>query len=521
MYPSRSGIDALPSTRRPLGAPYLAFRPGAVLTYERELTGSDSAAWPGSLSAQCRGPRREGKVVALLARSGGVRPGDRLCRCDLRPRPDPARDDAQYREPGVGVRQSWSARRRPRSTVHRLLDRVCGHRQLLALAPPADRLVRGDRHPHDGRQPGSDRGDRAVAVQHSGRRRSHRPGPTPADRDHGRQCRRGVRAAHARLLGRRSPQPAQPGAQPGRGVGDRRQRARARGRLRRLGADRLPGLAGRGEAHLDHADPDQPTAGPLLGPTAADDRRRLDSPLLGLLPLGSAPPRRRAIVAIGVGAVTIDSALLGLIAPLLPEIEARTGAGDAALGLALAAYAVAIAVLSLPLGRAADAVGRRALLVAGLLIVAIGSVLVAISDSIGILMAARAVQGVGSAASWISALALVSDTAPPGHRGEALGVALGATSAGSIAGPALGGVTAQLLSFEAPFLILCGLALALLLWAPAILPHGGAQTPSPVPALPAIIRSNRSGVGAWAATIMFGGASSLGLVEVVAPLDLN
>ena len=233
------------------------------------------------------------------------------------------------------------------------------------------------------------------------------------------------------------------------------------------------------------------------------------------------PSRRRAIVAIGVGAVTIDSALLGLIAPLLPEIEARTGAGDAALGLALAAYAVPIAVLSLPLGRAADVVGRRALLVAGLVIVAIGSVLVAISDSIGMLVAARAVQGAGSAASWISALALVSDTAPRGRRGEALGVALGATSAGSIAGPALGGVTAQLLSFEAPFLIFCGLALALLVAALAFLPHDRARTTSTVPALPAIIRSTRSGVGAWATAIMLGGACSLGLVEVVAPLDLD
>jgi multidrug resistance protein len=219
--------------------------------------------------------------------------------------------------------------------------------------------------------------------------------------------------------------------------------------------------------------------------------------------------------------VTIDSALLGLIAPLLPEIEARTGAGDAALGLTLTAYAVPIAVLSLPLGRATDAMGRRPLLVAGLLILAIGSVLVAISNSIGILMAARAVQGVGSAASWISALALVSDTAPPGRRGEALGVALGATSAGSIAGPALGGVTAQLLSFEAPFLIFCGLALALLLAALAVLPHEGVRTTSAVPALPAIIRSTRSGIGAWAAAVILGGACSLGLVEVVAPLDLD
>jgi MFS transporter, DHA1 family, solute carrier family 18 (vesicular amine transporter), member 1/2 len=239
------------------------------------------------------------------------------------------------------------------------------------------------------------------------------------------------------------------------------------------------------------------------------------------LPPDSGPPTRRAIVAIAVGAVTIDTALLGLIAPLLPEIEQRTGAGDAALGLALAAYAIPIALLSLPLGRVADAVGRRGLLVAGLLLVAVGSVLVAISDSIGLLVAARAVQGVGSAASWISALSLVSDTAPPGRRGEALGVALGATSAGSIAGPALGGVTAQVLSFEAPFLIFCGLALVLLFAALALLPREAPRGASPMPALPTVIRATRSGIGAWAAAIMLGGACLLGFVEVVAPLDLD
>lgn len=238
-------------------------------------------------------------------------------------------------------------------------------------------------------------------------------------------------------------------------------------------------------------------------------------------PDGPARPRRRAIVAIGVGAVTIDAALLGLIAPLLPDIEARTGADDAALGLALAAYAVPIALLSLPLGRAADAVGRRALLVAGLLLVAAGSALIAISESIGLLMAARAVQGVGSAASWISALALVSDTAPPGKRGEALGLALGATGAGSIAGPALGGVTADLISFEAPFLIFCGLAIALLVAALIILPRETPRAASTVPAMAVIMRAIRSGIGAWAAAIILASACVLGLIEVVAPLDLD
>ena len=114
--------------------------------------------------------------------------------------------------------------------------------------------------------------------------------------------------------------------------------------------------------------------------------------------------------------------------------------------------------------------GRRGLLIAGLALAAAGSVVIAASESIWPLMLGRVIQGVGSAASWIAALALVSDLARPGRRGEAIGVALGATSAGSIAGPALGGVTADLLSFAAPFLIVGGISVAIAVAATFLLP---------------------------------------------------
>jgi predicted MFS family arabinose efflux permease len=230
---------------------------------------------------------------------------------------------------------------------------------------------------------------------------------------------------------------------------------------------------------------------------------------------------RRAAMVIGVAAVTIDSAMLGMVAPLLPEIEQRTGAGDVALGLALAAYAVPIVLLSLPLGRAADAIGRRVLLAIGLVFVAAGSVLIAVADSIAFLLVARVIQGAGSAASWIAALALVSDTALPGKRGETLGIALGATGAGSIAGPALGGVAADAFSFEAPFLAAGAFALLLLVTALIVLPREPPRTESPAPALPAMFEATRRGIGAWGAAILLGSACAVGLTEVVAPLDLD
>jgi MFS transporter, DHA1 family, solute carrier family 18 (vesicular amine transporter), member 1/2 len=230
---------------------------------------------------------------------------------------------------------------------------------------------------------------------------------------------------------------------------------------------------------------------------------------------------RRVIVAIAVGAVTIDAALLGLIAPLLPTIKERTGASDGALGLALAAYAIPIAIFSLPLGRAADRLGRRGLLIAGMLLIAAGSVLIAESHSLGLLIAARAIQGVGSAASWISALALVSDAAPEGRRGESIGAALAATGIGSIAGPALGGITADAVSYEAPFLIACGCALAVATAAAVLLPRGMRQSEPAAPALGVIVDSLNWGSARWAAAIILASAGVLGLVEVVAPLDLE
>jgi MFS family permease len=231
--------------------------------------------------------------------------------------------------------------------------------------------------------------------------------------------------------------------------------------------------------------------------------------------------RRRAVIAVAVAAVAIDSALLGLIAPLLPEIEDRTGASEAALGAALGAYALPIVLCSVPLGRLADRVGRRALLLTGLPLTAVGSLMIAGSESLEVLIAGRAIQGLGSAASWIAALAVVSDLAAPGRQGEAIGFALAANGAGSIAGPAFGGVAADAISFEAPFVIVSGLSLSLALAAAAVVPaerRGRGQAAAP---WRTIARSTRSGVGAVAAAIALGGAACLGLVEVVAPLDLD
>jgi MFS family permease len=229
---------------------------------------------------------------------------------------------------------------------------------------------------------------------------------------------------------------------------------------------------------------------------------------------------RRATLTIAISAIALETALLGLIAPLLPEIDDRTGAGDAALGLAHAAYAIPILVNAIPTGRLADRIGRRPLLLFGLALTGLGSLLIAFSSSLEALLAGRAVQGVGSTASWIAALALVSDLARPGRKGEAIGFALAANSFGSIGGPALGGIVGGGIAFEAPFFLVTAIAAVMLAAGFVVLPR---QRPRPAGAgerksiLATLGRRQALAPG----LIMIAGASLLGMVDFAVPLDLD
>lgn len=227
------------------------------------------------------------------------------------------------------------------------------------------------------------------------------------------------------------------------------------------------------------------------------------------------------ITFLAVAAITLDLVLLDVIAPLLPDIQARTGAGDAVLGIAVAAYAAPILVLSLPLGKLADRAGRRPLLIGGISLIIVGSLVIADVHSIGVLILGRVLQGSGSAASWIAALALVADLAPPERRGQALGTAIAATGVGSIAGPAFGGATADLISYPAPFLIIAAAAVLVLIGVVVKVPSGPPDYAEPGSVSVALRRAARTGAGRAGAVVMLGASAGLGLIAVVVPLDYD
>jgi MFS family permease len=126
------------------------------------------------------------------------------------------------------------------------------------------------------------------------------------------------------------------------------------------------------------------------------------------------------------------------------------------------AYLLAITTLVVSVGRMGDLLGRRRLLLAGIALFTVASLLCGLAPTLGWLLAARALQGLGAAAMMALTLAFVGETVAKDKTGSAMGL-LGTTSAvGTALGPSLGGVLVAGWGWQALFLV--QVPLGLLAW---------------------------------------------------------
>jgi EmrB/QacA subfamily drug resistance transporter len=117
------------------------------------------------------------------------------------------------------------------------------------------------------------------------------------------------------------------------------------------------------------------------------------------------------------------------------------------------AYLLAITALIVSVGRLGDITGRRRLLLAGIFLFTVASGLCGVAPTLWLLIAARAVQGLGAAIMMALTLAFVGEAVPKAKTGSAMGL-LGTMSAiGTALGPSLGGVLIAGLGWRAIFLI--------------------------------------------------------------------
>lgn len=134
------------------------------------------------------------------------------------------------------------------------------------------------------------------------------------------------------------------------------------------------------------------------------------------------------------------------------------------------AYLLAITTLIVSVGRLGDIAGRRRLLLSGITLFTLASFLCGLAPTLGLLVAARAAQGLGAAVMMALTMALVGETVPKAKIGSAMGL-LGTMSAiGTALGPTLGGVLIAGLGWRAIFLVNVPLGIVTLVLAHRCLP---------------------------------------------------
>ncbi|MGW7572848.1 MFS transporter [Streptomyces sp. NPDC054765] len=156
-------------------------------------------------------------------------------------------------------------------------------------------------------------------------------------------------------------------------------------------------------------------------------------------------------------AITLGNFLLlvdvTIVNTALPRIADGLGASFTSLQWVMDIYALALAALLMAAGSAADLFGRRRLYVAGLTLFALASLACGLAPDAGLLVAARAVQGMGAAAMFATNTPLLMAAYQGRDRGVAFGVWGGTSGAAAAIGPVLGGLLTEYVDWRAIFLV--------------------------------------------------------------------
>jgi EmrB/QacA subfamily drug resistance transporter len=145
-------------------------------------------------------------------------------------------------------------------------------------------------------------------------------------------------------------------------------------------------------------------------------------------------------VAFGLFMIMLDNTVVNVA---LPSIQRDLKVSVAGLEWVVNAYFLTFAVLMLTGGKLADLLGRRRIFIVGLVIFTASSLACGLASSGQMLIAARAVQGVGAAMMNPATLSIITATFPPRQRGLAMGIWVGVSAVALALGPITGGLLAE------------------------------------------------------------------------------
>ncbi|ORV83280.1 MDR family MFS transporter [Mycolicibacterium iranicum] len=201
------------------------------------------------------------------------------------------------------------------------------------------------------------------------------------------------------------------------------------------------------------------TASPAAGPQTSEASARSE-------PAPVSVQRRNVIfvaVVLGMLLAALDQTI---VATALPTVVADLG-GAGHQSWVVTSYLLASTIATAIVGKLGDLFGRKVIFAAAVLFFLVGSILCGIASSMEMLVAARALQGIGGGALMVTAAALIGEVIPLRDRGRyqgALGAVFGVTT---VIGPLLGGYFTDHLTWRWAFwinvpigIVVLGVALA-------------------------------------------------------------
>lgn len=182
------------------------------------------------------------------------------------------------------------------------------------------------------------------------------------------------------------------------------------------------------------------------------------------------------VLCVGVASFSL---LQSMVNPVLPTIEAALHTDQQTVTWVLTAYLLSASVFTPIIGRIGDKVGKEKMLVVALSALAVGSLLAAIAGSIGVLIVARLIQGIGGGVLPLT-FGIIRDEFPREKVAAAIGMSAALLAVGGGVGLVIAGPLVEALSYHwlfwMPLIMTTVATVAAAIW----VPESPERTPGPI-----------------------------------------
>ena len=192
-----------------------------------------------------------------------------------------------------------------------------------------------------------------------------------------------------------------------------------------------------------------------------------------------------AVLALGVAAYAL---LQSLVIPVLTTVQHELHTTQSAATWVLTAYLLSASIMTPILGRVGDMIGKKRVFVVTLVALATGSLIAAVAPSIGVMIVARVIQGIGGGMLPL-AFGIIRDEFPREKVVGAVGVLASLTAAGAGLGIVLAGPIVNLLNYRWLFWLPMILTIIAGVCAVLFVPESPVRTPGRISVLPALLLS--------------------------------